>query len=141
MIHLIAPTAALVASLLSYASGVSGLPIPPAPLPAIHLVSHAPNGNALGLDKPEAGSTDTTTGDIYLYPGWNAENGSDRCLLAHELTHWLQIKGGSFFRMSIEAAERQAYQVTLACSEALGRPRAEIEWARSMVRQPHIASP
>lgn len=132
------PTPATVAALLLFVSGTSGYPLPEGVSPpAIHLADSV-GGRRIGQDKPEAAVTDMRTGEIYLYAGWSGD-AADNCLLAHELTHWLQ----RFQRMpwACSSLEPAAYRITLACYRHYRQPAQLVAWARRMVDRPHCAGP
>lgn len=131
------PHAALVAALLAFASSVSGLPVPPDAKPPRITLSATSHGRPLGVNEPEAGITDIVTGSIDLYPEWGRLR-ADNCLLAHELTHYLQAVNGVAFRMTPEARERQAYRVTRACFMAYRGMEGEVQWATMQIRHPHV---
>ena len=65
-----------------------------------------------------------TNGKIHFLPGWRGRSATDRCLLAHELTHWLQIVNGVVDNSCRAANELLAYRVQAACLRRLGKPRA-----------------
>lgn len=121
------PSAALVAFWLSFASAVSGMPIPyEAALPSVTVASRY-QGYPLG-GAAARGMTDMETGQIAVYLGWTATSNFGRCLLAHELTHWLQVVNR---RRYVHASdiEPEAYLVTAECFRALG-DRDNERWAR-----------
>lgn len=102
-----------VAFWLAFASHASGLPIPPpAPLPTVILVPSLPPGRD--------GETDLGTGLVRLLNRPRGEADTD-CLLAHELTHWLQVQNHQRFACTA-AMEPLAYRVTAACFAMLQQP-------------------
>ena len=74
------------------------------------------------------GITSIATGDIYLYPGWRWDAWG-KCILVHEMTHFLQIKAGEDVSRSTEAGEVEAWEVQARCYEQEGR-KDWAEWAR-----------
>lgn len=110
----------LVALWLLFASAVSGLPIPPGPPPLVTLDEPAEP------DHPTLGSTDLADGHIRLRPGWHGRSAADRCVLAHELTHWLQVRNGQDFPCSA-GVEPPAYRVEALCFHILGQPQEETQ--------------
>lgn len=128
------PSAALVAAMLHFASAVSGLPIPPdMPPPEITLASRV--GSVSLRPEPDsfAGATNYATGAISLYAGWSGTP-EDVCLLAHELTHWLQrahrVPEGCM------RLEPSAYRTTAACFRAYRLPPDEVAWADEAALRP-----
>jgi hypothetical protein len=136
-----APAAALVAALLAFASHVSGYSIPAGDTPVIHMVSEDPvMHHKLSRHAPEYGMTNKDTGEIYLSTEWRGDR-EDNCVLAHELTHWLQMKHRRFLTgLSVPRSEVEAYHTTLACFQAYHMPSGQIAWAREMVQHPHVAT-
>lgn len=78
--------------------------------------------------------TDVLTGAIDLYPEWGTTY-EDNCILAHELTHWLQVV--NLTASTPRKDERQAYFVTAECFKAYGMARA-VKWAKAQMRHPHV---
>ena len=104
-----APSVALMAWALAFASAHSGLPIVPGAEPQIAMRQ---------LSAVHSGETDPTTGRISLQPTWRA-GPEGACALAHEMTHLLQVKN----RMALtdrRAIEAQALAVSAACFDAFG---------------------
>ena len=87
---------------------------------------------AYGDHEPWAGMTDTVTGRIELHRGWNARSAEDRCILAHELTHFLQVRNGQHFNPEA-GAEPAAYRVTALCFAGYHLPADEVRWAWGQV--------
>lgn len=129
------PSAALAAALLSYASAASGLPMPPhAQLPSIAVSAHRVLGHyADGRGAAWDGSTDPVTGAITLHAGFDPGDRSDRCLLAHELTHYLQVVNGLGYE-PITRAEPLAYRVEAKCFAAYRMPL-EARWAAAQAAE------
>lgn len=133
------PSAILITMMLSFASYVSGYSIPANQTPIIHIVSEDFTHHKLGKDCPEYGSLSVDTGEIYLATEWREEDAEDRCVLAHELTHWLQQKHGRFLTgLSPRQSEVEAYKVTLECFKAYNLSKEQISWAKEMVKHPHV---
>lgn len=96
-------TQALVIAMLYFASQVSGLPIP--------LDAHPVVGIAK-INPMLAGETERTDGSIKLQLGWRNDT-EGKCVLAHELTHWLQFHNGGLGRD--HEVEPPAYRVGASC--------------------------
>lgn len=112
-------SSSLVLSLMSFASFWSGLPIPQHymmpqivqtdifPVSATHSVKLCNNCNTSAVTNKN--------GTIFVDMQWRADDPASQCILAHELTHWLQLQNG--YDLSPAEAEPPAYYVESICVE------------------------
>ena len=123
-------SAAVLAWALAFASASSGLPVPPdAAPPRVTISSRATLGHYADGDQ-WLGATRwwTVPVEIELHAGWRESDRQDRCILAHEFTHYLQEVNGRRYD-PITRAEPLAYRTTAQCFEALGADAGDVRWA------------
>ena len=131
-----AVAAAVLAWALQFAIASSGLSVPSGAAPPIVTISqHQTLGHYADGDR-WIGVTyvDARPVEIELHRGWRAKSKIDRCVLAHELTHYLQAVNGLHYEPQ-SRAEPLAYRATAQCFEALHVSAGEVRWAWDQVKK------
>jgi hypothetical protein len=112
----------LVAALLVWIAGQTGLAVPPAPsvefLPR-EKISERAFGRRWQAGDDIRGLYDGKVATVFLLEGWDSAELRDRSILLHELVHHVQAFHGLRYECSARR-EREAYEMTVKWLRSLG---------------------